>query len=82
MSIPSPSFPPPTSVHKFNFAFLVKLRNKNLLNGILKDLPWKAEELRINPLTILKFSNIVTQMVRNSEITGQYSDGNRIKTSI
>lgn len=76
MSIPSHSFPPPTSVHKFNFAFLVKLRNKNSLNGILKELPGKAEELRINPMTILKFSNIVTRMGRNSEITGQYSDGN------
>lgn len=70
MSILSPSFPPPTSVHKFHFAFLVKLRNKNSLNGILKDLPWKAEELRINPLTILKFSNIVTRMGRNSEKYG------------
>ena len=77
MSIPSPpSFPPPTSVHKSHFVFLVKPRNKNYPNGILKELPGKAEELRINPLTILKFSNIVTRMGRNSEITGQYSDGN------
>lgn len=30
MSIPSPSFPPPTSVRKSHFVFLVKLRNKKL----------------------------------------------------
>ena len=76
MSIPSPSFPPPTSVRKSHFVFLVKPRNKNYPNGILKELPGKAEELRINPQTALKFSNIVTRMGRNSEITGQYSDGN------
>lgn len=29
MSIPSPNFPPPASVHKSHFIFLVKLRNKN-----------------------------------------------------
>ena len=29
MSIPSPSFPPLTSVRKSHFIFLVKLRNKN-----------------------------------------------------
>lgn len=76
MSIPSPNFPHPTSIHKSHFVFLVKLRNKNSLNGILKELPGKTEELRINPQTALKFSNIVTQMGQNSEITGQYSDGN------
>lgn len=76
MSIPSPNFTHPTSVHKSQFVFLVKPRNKNYPNGILKELPGKAEELRINPQTALKFSNIVTRMGRNSEITGQYSDGN------
>lgn len=76
MSILSPSFPPPTSVRKSHFVFLVKPRNKNYPNGILRELPGKTEELRVNPLTILKFSNIVTQMGQNSEITGQYSDGN------
>ena len=76
MSIPSPSFPPPASVHKSHFTFLAKSRNKNYSNGILRELPGKAEELRINPQTALKFSNIVTRMGRNSEITGQYSDGN------
>ena len=76
MSILSPSFPPPTSVRKSHFAFLVKLRNKNSLNGILKELLGEAEELRINPQTALKFSNIVTHMGQNSEITVKYSDGN------
>jgi len=82
MSIPSPSFPPPTSVHKSHFTFLAKSRNKNYPNGILRELPGKSEELRINPQTALKFSNIVTRMGRNSETMGQYSDGNRIKTSV
>ena len=70
MSIPSPSFPPPASVHKSYFVFLVKPRNKNYPNGILKGLSGKTEELRINPLTVLKFSTIVTRMGRNSEKYG------------
>ena len=82
MSIPSPSFTPPTSVRKSHFVFLVKARKKNYPNGILRKLPGKAEELRINPQTALKFSNIVTRMGQNSETMGQYSDGNRISTSV
>ena len=52
------------------FYFLLQLENKNYPNGILKGLSGKTEELRVNPLIVLKFSTIVTRMGRNSEKYG------------